>query len=1168
MRNWGKSGKRVAVGTLARPLLREGFTPVAARRWVRELYRDWATAAGSPAEIRRAHRAGFTSAVHSLTASADAGHDVFAQRDYYALFPLNPPQPWLANRVVAVRRLPGLAARMPERIAVVSQSAGALVVTPLHGDRAQHDVAWLLDLIRRRGAVRFVSLAWGHGPGSLIAWNGAEYEFNGEAMGEEQLRGALLRRSVRGRCLITARPVAEDRLAPLLNADQALLRLFVGRGEGEDAQVLGAEVLLARSGTQQTSDGEDDLLGVLPDTDTGAVPVAGADAAPIIGTGAVHAVRRGVAERRERWVDRLTVDLDAGRVAAADRLEIPAFGSIVAEIERILSSPRARFTFITIDVAIGPDHAFAIMDVDDEPRYPRTWVLGQKASDFLRQVHAARAESRRARAARSSAFARYRRRAARLRRRVRAFILRASGFIGRAARSWVFLTDQDRRRGSGFSAAEIAKAHRWGFTAGAVADFGISEANLDEFLSIRDYLYAQPVNGKYAKWIRDRVSALMVFKPFEHLFDTVHYQLVRRGNDVRIVPISDAARAAGVSLDALATMLAEHGEMLLMPTSWRVLDVTTVAHSGGSFRLDGIECAPGELLEVLRSAVREQSLVLLKPKVDPVRESEESRLDITLLNADGSRPLIAEAFVVQRQETAGEGTGAVRRLARVDAETGRYAGARALVDGRVREFDADPVTGEPISGTVPHWANIADTLRQMGAFAPQLRFVQFTLAVSAAGWRIRRVSANPRYNLEFPFQPATVQFIRESVEEKKATAFRPRARIARGLHNAKLIVRREFAAAFFPQGLLPYQSVRWPGDIRRDLVQRNGVPLRTKLWAYRRGFLSYRIPQYGITEANRDRFISDFEYRWLRHINERYKYWLEDKVSIKYVASDFNEFLPGYYFYTTRSHGRNHVVPMMDCPAGYGAEYEDVLRLAREKGKLALKPDEGSHGEGFYRLAWEDGVYSLNGEAVDEQAVIDLLADPRNQYLITEFIEMHPTIAEIYPQSVNTIRITVFKTDGFTPRIGNAYLRIGSAASGFVDNTAAGGMLAEIDVESGRFGNAQTLIDGRVQPCPRHPDTGVLIDGVIPNWEYTKTHILRMAESFSQLEYLGFDVAVTADGFKIPEINRFPDFPRIDRLTPETMDYLFHKLEEKKRRYGYDRRRGRTLVALPKRAGR
>ena len=67
------------------------------------------------------------------------------------------------------------------------------------------------------------------------------------------------------------------------------------------------------------------------------------------------------------------------------------------------------------------------------------------------------------------------------------------------------------------------------------------------------------------------------------------------------------------------------------------------------------------------------------------------------------------------------------------------------------------------------------------------------------------------------------------------------------------------------------------------------------------------------------------------------------------------------------------------------------------------------------------------------------------------------------------------------------------------------------------------------------------------------------------LEYFGFDLALTEDGLKFPEINRFPDYPAIEKYSPATINYLLYKLQMKKKRYGYDVSRGHTLVRLPKR---
>ena len=107
--------------------------------------------------------------------------------------------------------------------------------------------------------------------------------------------------------------------------------------------------------------------------------------------------------------------------------------------------------------------------------------------------------------------------------------------------------------------------------------------------------------------------------------------------------------------------------------------------------------------------------------------------------------------------------------------------------------------------------------------------------------------------------------------------------------------------------------------------------------------------------------------------------------------------------------------------------------------------------------------------------------------------------------------------------------------------------LREVDVTTGRYGNARTLVDNRIVFEREHPDTGVVIEGELPHWDDIRRKILAIARSAPQLEYLGFDVAITTDGFRLLEVNRYPDYPRISRLTPETISYLLMKIEDKKR---------------------
>ena len=129
----------------------------------------------------------------------------------------------------------------------------------------------------------------------------------------------------------------------------------------------------------------------------------------------------------------------------------------------------------------------------------------------------------------------------------------------------------------------------------------------------------------------------------------------------------------------------------------------------------------------------------------------------------------------------------------------------------------------------------------------------------------------------------------------------------------------------------------------------------------------------------------------------------------------------------------------------------------------------------------------------------------------------------------------------------------------------AGGIFVQVDKDTGWYHDAKIITRNSIEPCPKHPDTGVLMEGYIPHYQQVRETILDMAASIPEMEYFGFDVAVTEEGVKLPEINRFPDYPKIETLSPETMRYLLKKLDEKKRRCGYDKKPCRKLVHLPKR---
>ena len=728
------------------------------------------------------------------------------------------------------------------------------------------------------------------------------------------------------------------------------------------------------------------------------------------------------------------------------------------------------------------------------------------------------------------------------------------GFTGGEARRWVREVYRHKTRNYGFSRKETNWAIKRGFMPEQVAELGLTEENYRDYISAKDYAFLRPLNGTYSKWITDKVTIHTIFKPFRQYMPRIYYQLSKRYDETQIIPLYDDN--AGDTFDDVLKLIREKGAVTAAASNG--VSASTVEYRDGGYYFDGKKLSGQDLKKKLEAYT---STIVIKEKIETSDLVDNGVLNLIVFNEFGDNPVIGDAFFVfDEYETKPLRTLAQRKADSLEEED--------VLDDKFRKVKAEAVDasdGTWRGSKVPHWDEITDVIDRMCRFVPQLEFFGAEIVISPEGFCITRMVNHPDYPTVKPFSKETSAYLFRKVEQKKEAFAKGGTRLSRGFKKVKLKVRAAFARAFYPKGLVPYLSIRWIQDVWKDLTTNKETTLKQKLWAYRHGFLSYRLLQYGITKENYGEYISDFEYKWLRHINPKYRKWMEDKITVKYVCSDFNQFFPEYYYHIICKNGNNKVISMMDLPEGYTNEFEDIFRLVQEKGVLALKPDEGSHGDGFYKFTYENGKYQLNYRDATKQQVLDILEDINNQYLVTEYINMCDELKRVYDGSVNTVRMIVFKKDGKNPQVGNAYVRFGSKKTGAVDNVGAGGMTATIDVETGRFHDAKIVLHNSIEDCPVHPDTGVPIEGYLPHWEQVKADVLAVTKSIKQLEWFGVDLAVTNDGIKFPEINRFPDYPAVEKYTKPTREYLLMKLAGKKKMFGYDEKPNRTLVHLPKR---
>ena len=295
--------------------------------------------------------------------------------------------------------------------------------------------------------------------------------------------------------------------------------------------------------------------------------------------------------------------------------------------------------------------------------------------------------------------------------------------------------------------------------------------------------------------------------------------------------------------------------------------------------------------------------------------------------------------------------------------------------------------------------------------------------------------------------------------------------------------------------------------------RKQNIPWRTRLWAWRHGFLSESFNIYGLDQNDYREYLSD--YARIVHsggINGRYREILADKLLFSHAMRDFRDHMPKRYGYILRG------VPYW-FPQYAGTNLEDLCQA--EYG-IVLKPIRGGSGAGITYIKTHAGRWFINNTPTTSNDVhkhISRLHD----FLIEETIEQAEYSSTIFPKTTNTIRLlTMWDFDVGRPFPAAAVHRFGTEASFPVDNWDAGGLCVGVDLEAGTLGSGVTYPSGgQLMYHQRHPDSHSTFTGIqIPNWHAVKNGILEIASAFPYLPYVGWDVLITDDGgFKVIEGN-------------------------------------------------
>lgn len=368
---------------------------------------------------------------------------------------------------------------------------------------------------------------------------------------------------------------------------------------------------------------------------------------------------------------------------------------------------------------------------------------------------------------------------------------------------------------------------------------------------------------------------------------------------------------------------------------------------------------------------------------------------------------------------------------------------------------------------------------------------------------------------------------------------------------ARKVLQRLLYKKLCSKGMHPYMAGDIRGDYLKELLDNpERLSLKQRVWAWKRGFLAQKLNNYKLNESNYRDYLSDYDYYMLYPLNNRFVTWIDDKLTLRYMLDRFSAYLPDYYLEIDRD-GRRNRLP--DFPQKYPrVDDASLVALITEKGVLAAKQNQGSGGDGFYRLEYRDGSFFANGKSMTEQEFTRFLRSLRG-YLITEFIVQCDAYMKACPSAAHTLRVQTARMPDDSLNVLFSFLRWGMDDRDFHVAHSTAGVNAAVDVENGEIHSVYYLDKQNRyhENLTRHPVTDVELTGKVPRWDEIVKTCLQIHGYLSELSYIGFDVVITNDGFKILEINSHSGIRTYQHVYPMLKEkrckaFFAQKLKEKK----------------------
>lgn len=268
------------------------------------------------------------------------------------------------------------------------------------------------------------------------------------------------------------------------------------------------------------------------------------------------------------------------------------------------------------------------------------------------------------------------------------------------------------------------------------------------------------------------------------------------------------------------------------------------------------------------------------------------------------------------------------------------------------------------------------------------------------------------------------------------------------------------------------------------------------------GFTADQWVLYDFDHNDKKEYLSEFDWYRSRYINAPFDFLLNNKIA---AAELLKQYVRTPESYMIKNDG------FLSSFQSEALDYGYAVDLIKEKKQLFIKPYGVGKGVGVNILIYKDDTIYVDKTPYTDEEFIEFLKK-RDDWFISEAMHQHQYSNDIYDKTVNTIRLITLKdpkTHQF--KIFFAVQRIGTKETIPVDNGSRGGLVANINLETGELSEARCLHNKNVYEV--HPNSGNPIKGAkIPEWDRVKEEMLALTRNLPYMHFIAWDVLILEDG--------------------------------------------------------